>query len=71
MQTELAGSSLVVQCLGLCTSTAGDMGPIPGWGTKVPHTMWRGERMNQQNGGNEAMGKGDFGPLMRLPLILA
>ena len=30
------GSSLEVQRLGLCTSNAGGMGLIPGWGTRVP-----------------------------------
>ena len=29
-------TSLVVQWLRLCTSTAGGMGSIPGWGTKIP-----------------------------------
>ena len=33
------GTSLTVQWLGLCSSTAGDMGLIPGLGTKIPHTM--------------------------------
>ena len=31
------GTSLVVQWLRLCTSTAGSTGLIVGWGTKVPH----------------------------------
>ena len=30
------GTSLGVQCLRRHTSTAGDVGPIPGWGTKTP-----------------------------------
>ena len=29
------GTSLTVQWLGLCNSTAGGMGSIPGWGTKI------------------------------------
>ena len=33
------GTYLVVQWLGLCASTAGDMGLIPGRGTKIPHSM--------------------------------
>ena len=33
------GTSMVVQWLRLHTSTAGDMGLIPGWGTKVPHAL--------------------------------
>ena len=31
------GTSLVVQWLRLCASNAGDMGSIPGQGTKIPH----------------------------------
>ena len=34
------GTSLVVQWLGLCTSKAGDMGLVPGWGTKILHAKW-------------------------------
>ena len=33
--TEM-GTSLEVQWLGLCVSTAGDLGLIPGWGTRIP-----------------------------------
>ena len=33
-------TSLVVQWLGLWASSAGGMGLIPGWGTKIPHAMW-------------------------------
>ena len=29
------GTSLAVQWLGLCAPNAGDMGSIPGWGTKI------------------------------------
>ena len=35
-----SGTSLVVQWLELCTSTAGGTGLIPGWGTKIPHSTW-------------------------------
>ena len=31
------GSSLAVEWLGLCDSTAGEMGPIPGWRAKIPY----------------------------------
>ena len=39
-------NSLAVQQLGLCASRAGDMGSVPGPGTKIPHAtlqdaMWR------------------------------
>ena len=32
-------TSLVVQGLKFCTSTAGGMGSIPNQGTKIPHAM--------------------------------
>ena len=38
------GTSLVVQWLRLCASSAGSMGSIPGQGTKIPHAMWRGKK---------------------------
>ena len=31
------GTSWAVQWLRLCTSIAGGLGSIPGWGTKIPH----------------------------------
>ena len=31
-----AGNSLAVQWLGHCTSSAGGMGSIPGWGSRIP-----------------------------------
>ena len=31
------GTSLAVQWLRLCTSSAAGAGSIPGWGTKIPH----------------------------------
>ena len=34
---KLLGSFLEVQCLGLCASTAGGMGSIPGQETKILH----------------------------------
>ena len=30
----------MVQWLGLCTSTTGDMGSIPGQGNKIPQATW-------------------------------
>ena len=29
----------MVQCIGLCTSTSGGTGSIPGQGTKIPHAV--------------------------------
>ena len=43
-----AGTSLVVQWLGLCTSTAGDVGSIPGWGTKLPHSGQHGQEIKRK-----------------------
>ena len=34
----------MVQWLRLLTSKVGGMGLIPGWGTKVPHATWRGQK---------------------------
>ena len=31
---------MAVQWLRLCTSNAGAVGSIPGWGTKIPHATW-------------------------------
>ena len=34
----------MVQWFGVCTSNAGGMGSIPGWGTKIPHAAWHGKK---------------------------
>ena len=39
------GTSLVVQWLKICLVIQGDMGSIPGWGTKIPHAT---EQLNLQ-----------------------
>ena len=36
-RTEKVGTSLAVQRLRLCASTAGGMSQVPGWGTKILH----------------------------------
>ena len=38
----------VVQWLGPRTSTARDMGFIPGWGTKIPYAVWHGQKERKQ-----------------------
>ena len=38
----------MVEWLGLHTSTAGDLGLIPGWGTKIPQDMWRGQKKKKK-----------------------
>ena len=37
---DTPGTSLAIQWLGLHASNVEDTGSIPGWGTKIPHTMW-------------------------------
>ena len=47
-QTFIMRTSLVVQLLGLHTSTARGTGLIPGtWGTKIPHARWRGQKQTK------------------------
>ena len=38
-------NSLAVQRLGLCVSTAGGPGSIPGGGTKILYMMWYGQKI--------------------------
>ena len=48
-KNELQGiNSLAVQRLGLCTSTAGGPGSIPGWGTKIPQAARRGQKKEKE-----------------------
>ena len=42
------GTSLAVQWLRIHTSIAGDMVLIPGSGTKIPNTMWYGQKINKK-----------------------
>ena len=39
-----SGNSPAVQWLRLHASTAGSMGSIPGWGTKISHATWHGQK---------------------------
>ena len=34
----------MVQWLRFCTSNARDVGSIPGWGTKIPYALGRGQK---------------------------
>ena len=43
LKLPLLGTFLVVQWLRLHASTAGGMGSIPGWGTKIPQAMGWGQ----------------------------
>ena len=44
------GNSLVVHWLGLCASTSGDPGLIPGQETKIPQVAWYGQTNKQKKG---------------------
>ena len=39
MKDSTTGTSLAVQWLRLCDSSTGDVGSIPGGGTKIPHAV--------------------------------
>ena len=39
-----SGTSVMVQLLRLHTSTAWGTDSIPGWGTRVPHVRWPGQK---------------------------
>ena len=39
-KTSFIGTSLVVQWLRLCSSNAGDVSLILGWGIKIPRALW-------------------------------
>ena len=41
---QRAGPSLAVQWLRLDTPNAQGMGSIPGWGPRVPHAAWCGQK---------------------------
>ena len=53
------GNPLAVQWLGLCASTAGGRGLIPGQGTKIPHAVRhsRGnkEKKEKKTDGNKSL----------------
>ena len=45
---QLFRNVLAVQWLGFRASTAGGPGSIPGWGTKIPHAAWCGQKLEKQ-----------------------
>ena len=49
LNSSASGTSLVVQWLRLCPSTAGGMSSIPAQGTKIPHATWWPKQTNKQN----------------------
>ena len=44
VNTQILGTSLVVQCLRLCASNAWGTASVPGLGTKIPHA-WCGQKV--------------------------
>ena len=48
-KNKTCGTSLVVQCLRLCTSNAEGTGSFPGSGTKIPHASWCGQKKTQDD----------------------
>ena len=42
------GNSMVVQCLGLCVSTTGGLGSIPGQGSKIPHAAQQKKKKKKE-----------------------
>ena len=55
-QKKKDGISLVIQWLGLCASTTGGMGSIPGQGTGIPHASKWGQKKKQTNQKNTRKG---------------
>ena len=49
----MTGTSLVVQWLRLCGSTAGGIGLIPGWGSQMPHCAALPHLRQKKRGGGE------------------
>ena len=46
-------NSLVVYCLKLHVSTAGSMGSIPAWRSKIPHVLRFTLSLKKKNGGRD------------------
>ena len=46
---KASGTSLVVQWFGFHTATVGDIGSIPGQGTKILHATWHSQKCNNNN----------------------
>ena len=47
-EQQRMGTSLVVQWLRLCTFPVGGTGSITGWGTKIPHARWWGQKKKKK-----------------------
>ena len=42
------GTSLEAQWSRLCASKPRGVGSTPGWGTKIPHGVWRGPKKRKE-----------------------
>ena len=49
----------MVQRLRLQASTEGAVGLIPGWGTKIPHVAWHGQKKKKKRIDIEKQVEGD------------
>ena len=50
------GTFLAVKWLRLCPSSAGSMGLIPGWGTKIPHAIHTPKKINKNKNNSKLWG---------------
>ena len=69
LKVETAGNSLVVQWLGLHTSTARAMGLIPGWGTKIPHALQRGPKKKKKKGSTDSWTPSPEIPIQQVGIV--
>ena len=44
----IRGTSLAIQWLKLLTTISGGTGSIPGWGTKILHAAWCGQKKKEK-----------------------
>ena len=67
------GTSLAVQCLRVCASTARGTGPIPGQGTKILLATWCGQKKKKKKTGKalqNSTGSTYTDPLSSHPLLV-
>ena len=48
LKSEILGTSTMVQWLQPHAPNAGDMGSIPGWGTRFPHAAQHGHKKREK-----------------------
>ena len=69
IRKDIYGNPLVVQWLGLRTSTTGGVGAIPGRGTKILHAT-RPKKKKEERGGKKEKGKDICIPLFIAALFM-